>query len=598
MNAFTLTLMLGLCIGMASGGSSALRGSSTSPTDEVAQQMGTTTQQVSSLIKSIDGEVMTHYDPEFNATAKEEFFLPPWQSPKKPVVVVLVNHSKDLRTVVAWAKHNAVSLSPAAGRHGSAGYCLKASMTIDFRRMKDLELDEDSLTLKAGAGVLLGDIIDYLNARGYVTATGVCEKVGLSGWTLGGGYGPFSKLMGLGVDNVQEMEVVLANGTQVMANNRSHTDLFWALRGAGHQSFGFVASYVIKVKPLQSFVYWNVDIPMEASPELAAKVLSEWKRLYYTNQTWMDSVVTTYSVRFGRKTANAQMVMNFEMLWPADTPTASDDLMIMLAPLTDYIDAHFGNSAIAEGPSVKKFDAIKTFDDAFSNYIKGGVAEGKVGLYLKNDITDLSGLVRAALSSLELTKAFPGELGFYMVLEPYVGATIEPAAEDTAFSHRGNVMGDFYIDFFVDLDTATHPEANYAAGMHWLQSFYTPTDIRGSPFIGDLLERYFTTATSAANTSAANDPTSDLIDTQAAESLQAEVSTFTAYQNYKQMAFGEGASGKDASDVLSRWPALLNYYSRNLCRLIEVKREYDPQLVFDFAQGIPLEAPPGACTGA
>jgi hypothetical protein len=557
--------------------SKSLRGLTITPDEEVAQQLGTTTAQVESLIASLDGEVMTHFSPEFNNTAKEEFLLPPWQSPKKPVVVVLVNHSKDMQTVVKWARHNNVSLSPAAGRHGSAGYCLKSPMTVDFRWMKDLELDEDSLTLTAGAGVLLGDVIEYLNARGYVTATGVCEAVGLSGWTLGGGYGPFAKMMGMGVDNVQEMEVVLANGTLVMANATSHADLFWALRGAGHQSFGFVSSYKIKVKKLRSFVYWNVDIPMEASPDLSAEVLNEWKRLYYTNQTWMDSVLSTYSVRFGRKTADAAMVMNFEMLWPSDTPTAKADLMAMLAPLTDFIHARFGSSPVVEGPSIKHFDAIQSFDDAFSNYIKGEAAEGKVGLYLKKDAKDLTHLVQAALSSLELTKAFPGELGFYMVLEPYVGAIVEPAPHDTAFAHRGNVMGDFYIDFFVDLGTAKNPENNYAAGMYWLESFYTRTEIEGSPFVGDLLERYTPPTTTGL-------PHPEWVN-----------STFTAYQNYKQMSFGEGASGKDAADVLGRWPALMNYYSANLCRLVEVKRAYDPSLVFDYPQGIPLEAPPGAC---
>lgn len=546
-----------------------LRGSSNGLSG-VSNQLGVTPQELQQLIKSLDGEVLTRSDPAFNATAKEEFFLPPWQSPNQSQIVVLVNHSQDLRTAVAWAKRNDVSVSPAAGRHGSAAYCLKSSMTVDLRRMRSLELDEESLTLTAGAGVLLGNIIEFLTARGYVTATGVCEKVGLSGWTLGGGYGPFSKLMGLGVDNVKEMQVVLADGTLAIANATSHADLFWALRGAGDQSFGLVTSYKIKVKKLASFLYFNIDIPMEAEPETTAEVLNEWRRLYYTNQSWVDSPLTTYSVRFGRKSADAPMVMNFEMLWPTDGPSATPDFVHMLAPLTQFIDTRFPN-AVRQGPVLQRFDSIKTFDDAFSNYIKGSVAEGKAGLYVRRNASDLSVLVQAALSSLELTKAFPGELGFYLVFEPYVGAIVEPAPRDTAFSHRSNVLGDFYIDFFVDLATAAHPHTNYAVGMHWLESFYTATDVGGSPFIGDLLEPY----TGGPN--------------------PMQTTTFTAYQNYKQMTFGEGASGTDPVDVQARWPALLSYYSGNLCRLVEVKRMYDPDLVFDFAQGIPLEAPAGAC---
>ena len=69
----------------------------------------------------------------------------------------------------------------------------------------------------------------------------------------------------------------------------------------------------------------------------------------------------------------------------------------------------------------------------------------------------------------------------------------------------------------------------------------------------------------------------------------------TELRCWLSMEFGEGASGRDAADVLGRWPALVHYHSSNLCRLVEVKRVYDPELVFDFAQGIPLITPPGMC---
>ena len=40
---------------------------------------------------------------------------------------------------------------------------------------------------------------------------------------------------------------------------------------------------------------------------------------------------------------------------------------------------------------------------------------------------------------------------------------------------------------------------------------------------------------------------------------------------------------------------LLNYFGRNLCELVRVKRAIDPDMHFDFPQGIPLDAPPGSC---
>jgi hypothetical protein len=40
--------------------------------------------------------------------------------------------------------------------------------------------------------------------------------------------------------------VILANGSSVTASETSHPDLFWALKGAGHD-FGIVSSYRYKV---------------------------------------------------------------------------------------------------------------------------------------------------------------------------------------------------------------------------------------------------------------------------------------------------------------------------------------------------------------
>jgi len=203
--------------------------------------------------------------------------------------------------------------------------------------------------------------------------------------------------------------VVLADGTLVAANSSSHASLFWALRGAGHQSFGVVVSYTIRVKKLPSFVYWNIDIPIEHEPEAAAAVLGEWKRLYYTNASWTASVVTTYSVRFGRHNATADMVMNFEMLWPSAAPSATADFRAVLAPLTAFIEARFpGAVAAAAPPSVKTFGAVKTFDDAFASYVTPrNTAEGKAGFYLKPELTDLTGLVEAALTVLTSAFSFP-----------------------------------------------------------------------------------------------------------------------------------------------------------------------------------------------
>jgi FAD/FMN-containing dehydrogenase len=50
------------------------------------------------------------------------------------------------------------------------------------------------------------------------------------------------------LDTIVHFNVVLADGSEVGVNETSHEDLFWALKGAGH-NFGIVTSVVKKIYP-------------------------------------------------------------------------------------------------------------------------------------------------------------------------------------------------------------------------------------------------------------------------------------------------------------------------------------------------------------
>ena len=58
-----------------------------------------------------------------------------------------------------------------------------------------------------------------------------------------------SPVVGLTIDRVRAVDVVLADGTLVRADDRQHADLLWAVRGAGG-GFGVVTAFEFEADPI------------------------------------------------------------------------------------------------------------------------------------------------------------------------------------------------------------------------------------------------------------------------------------------------------------------------------------------------------------
>jgi hypothetical protein len=72
---------------------------------------------------------------------------------------------------------------------------------------------------------------------------------------MGGGHSMLQARYGFALDNIISARVVLANGTALTISETSHADLFWALRGAGHNFFA-VTSMQLNIYNVQD--NWTV----------------------------------------------------------------------------------------------------------------------------------------------------------------------------------------------------------------------------------------------------------------------------------------------------------------------------------------------------
>lgn len=133
--------------------------------------------------------------------------------------------------------------------------------------------------------------------------TGTCECVSYLGPALGGGHGWLQGHHGLVSDQFVSLNVALANGSLVTVDETS--DLFWALKGAGH-NFGIVTSVTSKIYDLEKPNY-AVDT-IFFSGDQVQEVYQLANELWITNGTMPDDL-NNWSYWFYDPTIDADKVI-------------------------------------------------------------------------------------------------------------------------------------------------------------------------------------------------------------------------------------------------------------------------------------------------
>ena len=97
---------------------------------------------------------------------------------------------------------------------------------------------------------------------------GFISEVGVAGLTLGGGLGYLTRRFGWAVDNLEEVEIVTADGKIRIANRDENADLFWAIRGAG-ANLGVVTRFTFRLHEVGPTVYGGlIAWPFERADEI------------------------------------------------------------------------------------------------------------------------------------------------------------------------------------------------------------------------------------------------------------------------------------------------------------------------------------------
>lgn len=168
-----------------------------------------------------------------------------------PTEIVLARDAEDVAAVVERTGRGGGPLAVRSGGHGISGRStLNDGVLLDLSGLHQVEvLDEATRLVRLGPGALWGDVAAELGTRGWALSSGDTGDVGVGGLATAGGMGLLARRWGLTIDRVRAVEIVLADGSLVRADDQVNPDLLWAVRGAG-ANFGVVTAFELAAEPV------------------------------------------------------------------------------------------------------------------------------------------------------------------------------------------------------------------------------------------------------------------------------------------------------------------------------------------------------------
>ena len=183
---------------------------------------------------------------------------------RRPGLIVRCSAVADVVAAVRFARQHGLLTAVRGGGHSFPGHSVcEGGIVIDLSLMKRIHIDPETKTVRAQAGVLLGELDRETQPFGLAVPAGIVTHTGIAGLTLGGGTGWIMRKYGLTIDNLRSVDLVTANGEFVKASDKENPDLFWGVRGGGG-NFGIVTEFEFSLNPLgpqvmAGPVFWPMD---------------------------------------------------------------------------------------------------------------------------------------------------------------------------------------------------------------------------------------------------------------------------------------------------------------------------------------------------
>lgn len=380
--------------------------------------------------------------------------------PARPMYIVFCQDVHDIVNAVRWSRRHGVPLRVRSGRHSYENYSvLDEGLVIDVSPLNRITFDPATGLATIGAGAALLPLYQALWDQGRVTIPGgSCPTVGISGLTLGGGFGLVSRLFGLTCDALESLEMITASGDVIRASRHEDPSLFWASRGGGGGNFGVVSAFTFRTFPTDKVTTFVLTWPWSALRSVM-KAFQRW-----ADPNTLDRRVVPL-LKITSKTVGHVVVVG-EFVGP------SDQLETLLQPLIqgvppekssltyrDYIDAVYFFAGVRPPAPAVGFEPLSGL------LLPHPLSNEDHEMFKNTSAYQFDLLPDAAIDAMTYWLSHTAGAANLVQFDGYGGAVADIPDHATAFPHRQGVRASLqYQAYWSD-------ESEAGANTRWVESF-------------------------------------------------------------------------------------------------------------------------------
>lgn len=224
-----------------------------------------------------------------------------------PSLIFSPKNTEHVAIAMAFVEKNNIQITVKSGGHDHEGECVATGkMLIDFVKMTNVNtslqdcIDENNESFKQISiqpGAEFKYIKKELDKKHLSIPHGTCQSVAIAGYTMGGGWGPWTRKYGMACERLMGATIVLGNGevkylgTSAFYNKEKATKndiegadskLLWAIRGGGGLSYGIVTEFFFTPFELPEIAH-SFKISHNSLPVLekikATVVIEAWEKV-------------------------------------------------------------------------------------------------------------------------------------------------------------------------------------------------------------------------------------------------------------------------------------------------------------------------------